>query len=222
MSNSHRQAGAGSERGRVLPLARHNLPPAAWPFFPRRAPPVARMCPGARHGTIFSTARNPVPVAECQVNKVSLAGFTLIELMIVVAIVGILAAVAYPSYLEHVQRGKISEATATLADLRVKLEQYYQDNRNYGSDGAKCGGTAGPPDTRIPAATVAGAQSFGYTCASRDGTGQTFLLTATGVAAQGMTGFAFTVDERNNRRTPTFAGTTVNATCWLTKKGGSC
>jgi type IV pilus assembly protein PilE len=67
------------------------------------------------------------------------AGFTLIEVMVVVAIVGILAAIAYPSYQTFIQRGKIIDATNKLSDFRVKMEQWFQDNRTYlGADG-KCG-----------------------------------------------------------------------------------
>jgi type IV pilus assembly protein PilE len=62
-------------------------------------------------------------------------GFTLIELMITVVVIGILAAVAYPSYTDYIRRGKISQATSELSAMRVRLEQYYQDNRNYGVAG---------------------------------------------------------------------------------------
>ena len=58
-------------------------------------------------------------------------GFTLIELMIAVAIVAILSAIAIPSYTEYVQRSRIIEATSTLSSMRVKMEQYFQDNRSY-------------------------------------------------------------------------------------------
>src|SRR5688572_11704387 len=66
-------------------------------------------------------------------------GFTLMEVMITVAIVGFLASLAYPSYTQYVRRGKIVEALGELTTLRVKLEQYYQDNRNYGSSASACG-----------------------------------------------------------------------------------
>jgi len=49
-------------------------------------------------------------------------GFTLIELMITVAVVGILAAVAFPSYTNYIRRGKIAEAQSTLSDLRLRAE----------------------------------------------------------------------------------------------------
>ena len=58
-------------------------------------------------------------------------GFTAIELMVVVAIVGILAAIALPSYFAYVQRGKVSEVTSILGDGRVAAEQFFNDNLTY-------------------------------------------------------------------------------------------
>ena len=59
----------------------------------------------------------------------SATGFTLIEVMITVAIVAILAAVAIPSYTSYITRSKIQEATTTLLAMRTKMEQYFQDHR---------------------------------------------------------------------------------------------
>ncbi len=59
------------------------------------------------------------------------SGFTLIELMITVAIVAILAAIAYPSYKQYVIRANRSEAQAYLMDLSQRQQQYLMDARAY-------------------------------------------------------------------------------------------
>ena len=58
-------------------------------------------------------------------------GFTLIELMITVAIIGILAAIAYPSYVEHIYRSRRAEAEATLMELAQWMERNYMVNLSY-------------------------------------------------------------------------------------------
>ena len=58
-------------------------------------------------------------------------GFTLIELMIVVAILGVIAAIALPSFLGQIQKSRRSDAKQALFDVAAKLEQYYQDNKGY-------------------------------------------------------------------------------------------
>lgn len=58
-------------------------------------------------------------------------GFTLIELLIAIAIIGILAGVAYPSYMQHVLKSKRSEAQSALMDLANRQENYYLDHRKY-------------------------------------------------------------------------------------------
>lgn len=128
-------------------------------------------------------------------------GFTLIELMVVVAIIGILASIAMPSYSDYVKRGKAAEATSTLANLRVQIEQYYQDNRTY--VGFACNPTQ---------------KYFTYSCTTQTATAYT--LNAAGKASEDMGSFEFTVNQAN-ARTSKFDGT-VGATCWLTSKGGSC
>lgn len=60
-------------------------------------------------------------------------GFTLIELMIVVAIVAILAAIAYPSYQDYVRKTKRTDAQAEMMDIAHRLSQYKVVNHNYSS-----------------------------------------------------------------------------------------
>jgi type IV pilus assembly protein PilE len=139
------------------------------------------------------------------------SGFTLIELMVTIAIVAILSAVAVPAYRDYVMRGRISQATSNLATMRVKLEQFYQDNRTY--DGGCAPGALGepPPD-----------DDFAYSC--EDLTATTFTVKATGVAGGQMASFTYTLDQANERKTvslPSGWGETP-ATCWIIKKGGAC
>ena len=136
-------------------------------------------------------------------------GFTLIELMVVVAIVGILAAVALPAYTDYVTRGKIAEATSNLSSLRVRMEQFFQDNRTY------VGGPCNP--------AAAESKYFAYAC-NPVATATTYTIAATGVAAQGMGGFTYTINELNVKTSvmaspSTWIGST---TCWVTKKSGAC
>lgn len=59
------------------------------------------------------------------------AGFTLVELMIVVAIVGILAAIAYPSYIDSVRKGRRAEGRAAIANLLQQQERFFTQNNRY-------------------------------------------------------------------------------------------
>lgn len=129
-------------------------------------------------------------------------GFTLIELMIVVAIIGLLAAVGIPMYSDYVIRGKLAEGTSALSDGRVRMEQFFQDNRTY------VGGPAPQASTN-------------FTYAASNLTTTTYTLTATGIG--GAAGFVYTLDQANTRVTtgvPT--GWTASANCWVVKRGGGC
>ena len=137
-------------------------------------------------------------------------GFTLLELMIVVAIVAILGAIAIPMYSDYTTRARLAEAYATLGGQRVRMEQYYQDMRSYA--GACTAGTVAPP--------MADSEFFAYSC-DIAGDGQSYTLTADGQAATA--GFQFTVDQNNNRATPAApSGWTSNDGCWVRRKDGSC
>lgn len=134
-------------------------------------------------------------------------GFTLIEVMIVVVIIGLLASVALPSYSDYVTRGKIPGAVAGLANMRVQMEQYFQDNRTYTSGGTTCG-----------AAVPLLVKEFTFACAA---SANAYTVTATGTGA--MAGFVYTVNQDNTKATTgVLTGWTSNATCWVTKKDGSC
>lgn len=136
-------------------------------------------------------------------------GFTLIELMIVVAIVAILASVALPAYTDYVVRGRIPEATSNLSATQVKMEQWFQDNRSYyAASGSGCG-------VSMPATG-----KFIFTCTATSSTA--FKLIATGTDA--MAGFLYTIDQNGTKTSQVtrtgWAATASN--CWITNKGGVC
>ena len=141
------------------------------------------------------------------------AGFTLIELMIVVGIVAILAALAVPAYDDYVRRAQVQEAFHFLADYRIKMEQYYQDNKNYGP-GTCAGGSKAPQWADF---SKSGAKYFSFSCAV---TGSGYLLTATGARARAI-GHQYTVNEENAQVTLKFKNAGPVKNCWLLK-GSEC
>ncbi len=155
-------------------------------------------------------------------------GFTLIELMITVVVIAVIAAIALPNYTDYVTRSKFTEAHGQLADLRVKMEQYYMDNRRYSTTAA--GGTCGIPGGAAP--TTQGTKYFTYACASTNANAagdQQFVVTATGAGAQGLAGLSYTIDHANARTTAVTGGSAIadkgyaaNGTCWVVKKPSQC
>lgn len=137
-------------------------------------------------------------------------GFTLIELLIVVVVVAILAAIAIPSYQDYIQRGRITEAVSALSEARVKMEQFFQDNRTY--VGSCVAGTVAPPLTNTA--------NWTFACSGQSATA--YLITATGTS--GMAGFVYTVNQDNTRATTSLpAGWTGSgSSCWVIRKDGSC
>jgi type IV pilus assembly protein PilE len=128
------------------------------------------------------------------------AGFSAIEVLIVVAIVGILARIAIPTYLAYVQRGKVSEAVSALGDGRVQAEQFFNDNLTY----------VGMP---CPIAT----KYFTITCNPPPPTISTYQITATGIAD--LSSFTYTINQANARSTTSPWG---NGACWIMRSGDTC
>ncbi|KRW81882.1 type IV pilin protein [Marinobacter sp. P4B1] len=112
-------------------------------------------------------------------------GFTLIELMIVVAIIGILAAIAFPSYQNYVTKTRRADAQAALTGFATAMERYYTDNRNTYLGAADGGADKGAPaSTLFPSeAPLDGATKY-YNLTIDDATRNSYRLQATPKGAQ--------------------------------------
>jgi type IV pilus assembly protein PilE len=131
-------------------------------------------------------------------------GFSLIELMIVVAIIGILAAIAYPSYTEYVRRTHRSEIAGLLSEVTQSLERFYSRNGTYADV---------PAAGAVPAATLTIPAGNGfYTIAATRTNPQAFTLTATPTGTMvGDKCGSFVIDNTGARSN---TGTATTATCW--------
>ena len=137
--------------------------------------------------------------------------FTLIETMIVVAIVATLATIAVPGYASYVQRSRILEASARLSDAAVRMHEHFLDERTFVDASGGC--AIAPPAS-------AAADAFALTCAA---TGATFVYTATGRADKGMSAFAYAIDETGARTTISVPSDWVrSADCWTMRADGTC
>ena len=138
-------------------------------------------------------------------------GFTLVELVVVVAITAVLAAIAIPTYADHLRRGRITEALARLADHRARMEQFFLDHRRYDDGAGQCG---------HPPPPAAAGDAFALDCTA---TSTRYVVRATGRAAGGMHGFVYAIDEANARSTPAVPDGWVGSDrCWVVRRDGSC
>ena len=140
-------------------------------------------------------------------------GFTLIEVMITVAIVAILAAVAVPSYSAYVTRGHLADAASGLAATRAQMERHYQDNRSYATVGS----------FTTPCAAAASTRTFGHFVVSCSGTPDATTFTLQAVGSGPVLNFTYTINQADVRATTSAAtGWNTCASKWLMKKGDTC
>lgn len=149
-------------------------------------------------------------------------GFTLIEIMITVAIVGILAAVALPSYREYIIKGKLTEGQQGLAGFGVSMQQYFQDARTY------VGPCDATPAAGLTAVLPPASANFAYTCTS---SATTFTAVATAVSGSVVAPTIYQLNESGVKSTtgvptdwslPGTAGPTGSNPCWVRSRSGDC
>jgi type IV pilus assembly protein PilE len=135
-------------------------------------------------------------------------GFTLIEIMVTVAILGILTAIALPYYRDYVVRARLTEAFSALSGVQPAAEQLWSNTRSFAT-----------MSTVLPPVLPPNTPTFSY--AASNATVSSYTVTATGAAQAA--GFVFTINQSGNRATTAVpAGWTVNAGCWVDKRGGLC
>jgi len=116
-------------------------------------------------------------------------GFTLIELMIVVVVIAILVAVAYPSYTQHMIKARRSDAEGALMNFANTMERYYTENGTY--TGAASGGNdTGAPTIFATQAPVDGSSKY-YNLTINTATPTTYVLRATPIAGSAQDGDGF-------------------------------
>lgn len=134
-------------------------------------------------------------------------GFTLIEAMVTIAIIGIVSAIALPTYRDYVTRGRVVEAFSTLATVQPSTEQFWSNTRSFVNFDTQ--------SNAFPATTA----NFSYALSSA--TASTYTVTATGLGPAA--GFVFTIDQQGNRATTSVpSGWTSNASCWVDRPSGTC
>lgn len=129
-------------------------------------------------------------------------GFTLIELMIVVAIVGILAAIAYPSYMDYVRKGNRTDARAELLQATQVLERCFTQYSTYSSDNCSV-------DNGDTINSVGGLYTIGVVSNAT-----TYTLTATPVSGKAQAGDAKCTTLTLNNLGVKGATGTATAECW--------
>jgi type IV pilus assembly protein PilE len=146
-------------------------------------------------------------------------GFTLVELMVVVAIVGVLAAIAYPSYRDSVDKSRRAEARAQLMDAAQFMQRFYSQNDRYDQTNAATPVAAALPAALAvsPRSAASGTQNYDIGFATNSLTVAGFVLQAVPRTGSPMANDKCGTLQINQVGRRTVTGNTGNATaetCW--------
>jgi type IV pilus assembly protein PilE len=145
------------------------------------------------------------PLSSRAISRRPEGGFTLIEILLVIAIVAILSSIAMPAYTAYIQRSKVPAGLDALQSYFTRMEQRFQDSGTY-ADASAC------------ALAVPTVQNYTVTCAiSGGGTGYTATATGSGP----LSGYAYTINSTGTRVTTSHPKGAPSGNCWSIK-GGSC
>lgn len=130
-------------------------------------------------------------------------GVTLIEILVVVAIMGVIASIVIPSYTDYTRRTKITEAVNMLPSIQLELELEYLIKGSY--------------RLSICSEKSKQAQYFIFSCELTDAG---YLISAVGRSDQDMAGYRYTLNQDGNKATE-IAGNRIEG-CWKSSKGAIC
>jgi type IV pilus assembly protein PilE len=133
-------------------------------------------------------------------SALSVAGFSLIELMVAVAIVGILAAIAYPAYTSQMKKGRRSAAESLLMNIAQRQQQYLLDQRSYAPDVGTLNVTI--PQEVTPYYTVAICQSSTPPCTAPAAGSLTYVAVATPIVGSAQAGDSILTIDNTGAKTP--------------------